>query len=82
MTTSFAMGIIAALLLTGILVYCVFFSTRRKVRKPNLDRIKQSPAPHTYFDKYAKRSDLLKADYPTQSESAANLTPHSHPAEK
>ncbi|NPU98843.1 MAG: hypothetical protein HPY51_16730 [Candidatus Omnitrophica bacterium] len=84
MASSIAMGIITVLLVTGMLVYSVlFFYKRQKIQKTNLDRFKKSPAPHTYFDKYAKRSDLLKAAYPTESDSAAHPPqPHSHSAEK
>ncbi|MFB3787274.1 MAG: hypothetical protein ACE15F_12995 [bacterium] len=62
MATITALSTVTAVFLLGI-AGC--FGIRRLKRpKLRIKKLQKSAPPQTYFDKYAKRSDLLKAGYP------------------
>ncbi|HQH70838.1 MAG TPA: hypothetical protein PK360_02040 [bacterium] len=61
---------ITVLILLGIVGG--FMARRLKNQKSTIKKLPKSAPPQTYFDKYAKRSDLLKASYPTDAPASKN----------
>lgn len=73
-----ALSTVTAVFLLGIAGCFVI----RRLKSPKY-RIKKNPKsapPQTYFDKYAKRSDLLKAGYPTDPPPSKNSASSDSPS--